>query len=163
MWDHVTRSNVDMCHCCWKLPPQSPHLSAVPCRLTAQAFICTDCMQSDGAEVQCVVCVCVCVSAHTAHSISIWNRDADDYNWLATTWYFVSQWRKCQHFFTPDSSLPYPHFIQCHINRLKAELNPSRHFLTLLRNSKGKTVPLRAGRGPECSRKLRFPDFVTTE
>jgi len=27
---------------------------------------------------------------------------------------------------------------------------------------KGKEVPLQARRGPECSRKLRFPDFVTT-
>ena len=26
----------------------------------------------------------------------------------------------------------------------------------------GKEVPLRAWSGPECSRKLRFPDFVTT-
>ena len=28
--------------------------------------------------------------------------------------------------------------------------------------SKGKSVPLQAWSGPECSRKLRFPDFVTT-
>ena len=28
--------------------------------------------------------------------------------------------------------------------------------------SKGKAVPLQARRGPEGSRKLRFPDFVTT-
>jgi len=27
---------------------------------------------------------------------------------------------------------------------------------------KGKAVPLQAWTGPECSRKLRFPDFVTT-
>jgi len=27
---------------------------------------------------------------------------------------------------------------------------------------KGKAVPLQARRGPEVSRKLRFPDFVTT-
>jgi len=27
---------------------------------------------------------------------------------------------------------------------------------------KGKAVLLQAWRGPECSRKLRFPDFVTT-
>jgi len=27
---------------------------------------------------------------------------------------------------------------------------------------KGKTVPLQARRGPDVSRKLRFPDFVTT-
>jgi len=29
-------------------------------------------------------------------------------------------------------------------------------------NIKGKAVPLQACSGPECSRKLRFPDFVTT-
>ena len=28
--------------------------------------------------------------------------------------------------------------------------------------NKGKAVPLQARRGPEGSRKLRFPDFVTT-
>jgi len=28
---------------------------------------------------------------------------------------------------------------------------------------KGKSVPLQAWSGPECSRKLRFPDFVTTQ
>ena len=27
---------------------------------------------------------------------------------------------------------------------------------------KGKAVPLQAWSGPECSRKLRFPDFMTT-
>jgi hypothetical protein len=27
---------------------------------------------------------------------------------------------------------------------------------------KGKTVPLQAWGGPECSRNLRFPDFLTT-
>jgi len=29
-------------------------------------------------------------------------------------------------------------------------------------NKKGKAVPLQAWRGPEGSRKLRFPDFMTT-
>jgi len=29
-------------------------------------------------------------------------------------------------------------------------------------NSKGKAVPLQAWSGPEGSRKLRFPDFITT-
>jgi len=29
-------------------------------------------------------------------------------------------------------------------------------------NMKGKTVPLQASSGPEVSRKLRFPDFMTT-
>ena len=34
---------------------------------------------------------------------------------------------------------------------------------TLLRKKKGKAVPLQAWTGPEGSRKLRFPDFVTTQ
>jgi hypothetical protein len=29
-------------------------------------------------------------------------------------------------------------------------------------NKKGKAVPLQAWSGPECSRKLRFPDYMTT-
>jgi len=36
------------------------------------------------------------------------------------------------------------------------------HASGLCRNKKGKAVPLQARRGPEGSRKLRFPDFVTT-
>ena len=32
----------------------------------------------------------------------------------------------------------------------------------LVPDRKGKAVPLQARRGPEGSRKLRFPDFVTT-
>jgi len=35
------------------------------------------------------------------------------------------------------------------------------HFKSTL-CSKGKAVPLQAWRGPEGSRKLRFPDFMTT-
>jgi len=31
-----------------------------------------------------------------------------------------------------------------------------------IKTRKGKEVPLQAWRGPEGSRKLRFPDFVTT-
>jgi len=34
--------------------------------------------------------------------------------------------------------------------------------LTVSGKGKGKAVPLQARRGPECSRKLRFPDLVTT-
>ena len=34
--------------------------------------------------------------------------------------------------------------------------------LTIRGKSKGKSVPLQASRGPEGSRKLRFPDFMTT-
>ena len=32
----------------------------------------------------------------------------------------------------------------------------------LLRKGKGKSVPLQAWNGPECSRKFRFPDNMTT-
>jgi len=32
----------------------------------------------------------------------------------------------------------------------------------VLGKGKGKAVPLQARRGPECSKKLRLPDFVTT-
>jgi len=34
--------------------------------------------------------------------------------------------------------------------------------LTRIENGKGKAVPLQASSGPEGSRKLRFPDFMTT-
>jgi hypothetical protein len=39
------------------------------------------------------------------------------------------------------------------------EFNPNR---TIKKRSKGKAVPLQAWSGPEVSRKLRFPDFMTT-
>jgi len=47
-------------------------------------------------------------------------------------------------------------------NPLNAELNPICHFLALLSKSKSKAVPLQAWTGPEVSRKLRLPHFVTT-
>ena len=37
----------------------------------------------------------------------------------------------------------------------------STNFLCLLVEGKGKAVPLQAWCGPEGSRKLRFPDFMT--
>jgi len=46
------------------------------------------------------------------------------------------------------------------IHRNTYLLNPTK--LTL-RNGKGKAVPLQAWAGPEGSRKLRFPDFMTTQ
>jgi hypothetical protein len=36
------------------------------------------------------------------------------------------------------------------------------NFDTINSNSNGKAVPLEAWSGPEVSRKLRFPDFMTT-
>ena len=35
-------------------------------------------------------------------------------------------------------------------------------FLVFLRKGKGKAVPLHAWSGPDGSRELRFPDFMTT-
>ena len=47
--------------------------------------------------------------------------------------------------------------------RLVAQcLNQSWHWVPLHIIVKGKSVPLQAWTGPEVSRKLRFPDFVTT-
>ena len=41
--------------------------------------------------------------------------------------------------------------------------NPNiRKFLAVLFGIKGKAAPLQAWSGPECSRKLRFPDYMTT-
>jgi len=37
-----------------------------------------------------------------------------------------------------------------------------RAFLKIYIYKSGKEVPLQAWSGPECSRKLRFPDFMTT-
>ena len=41
---------------------------------------------------------------------------------------------------------------------IKTYVNFYRH----ISKGKGKTVPLQASSGPEGSRKLRFPDFMTT-
>ena len=49
-----------------------------------------------------------------------------------------------------------------HPDPSNAELNPICHLLALLGKGKGKAVPLQAWTGPEGSRKLRLPDFVTT-
>ena len=45
--------------------------------------------------------------------------------------------------------------------RLEANVLTGRFFLSI-RKGKGKAVPLRAWSGPEGSRKLRFPDYMTT-
>jgi hypothetical protein len=54
--------------------------------------------------------------------------------------------------------------VYCDTN-LKRLLNfiYTRVFIYIYRYGKGKAVPLQAWSGPECSRKLRFPDFMTTE
>jgi len=36
------------------------------------------------------------------------------------------------------------------------------YFIIIVIIIKGKSVPLQAWSGPECCRKLRFPDFITT-
>ena len=48
----------------------------------------------------------------------------------------------------------------CHIKHIA--FIQRRHMFLLEYNNRGKSVPLRAWSGPEGSRKLRFPDFVTT-
>ena len=64
--------------------------------------------------------------------------------------------------------------LYVHVVLIKAEISTPQKTLekTLLQNvlmpsayvsnSKGKAFPLQASTGPEGSRKLRFPDFVTT-
>jgi hypothetical protein len=52
-----------------------------------------------------------------------------------------------------------PHFDE-RKNRLGHTALPPRHTHT--RKGKGKAVPLEAWSGPEGSRKLKFPDFMTT-
>jgi len=39
----------------------------------------------------------------------------------------------------------------------------ANHSIHLVQRVKGKSVPFQAWNGPEGSRKLRFPDYVTTE
>ena len=45
---------------------------------------------------------------------------------------------------------------------LSSELGTSLKAVTYRVKGKGKAVPLQAWSGPECSRKLRFPDFMKT-
>jgi len=53
--------------------------------------------------------------------------------------------------------------VNLSLTGLKQELVTSKQAcIILLFEYKGKAVPLQARRGPEGSRKLRFPDFVTT-
>jgi len=60
---------------------------------------------------------------------------------------------------------------KCQVVQLQLEVNTEEEWEKLLLKdgligknckSKGKAVPLRAWSGPEGSRKLRFPDFMTT-
>jgi len=46
--------------------------------------------------------------------------------------------------------------------RKKHNVKDAVSLVILYGKGKGKAVPLQAWKGPECSRKLRFPDFVTT-
>jgi len=45
---------------------------------------------------------------------------------------------------------------------MKFKYEPPGHTSKIMSYSKGKAVPLQAWSAPEGSRKLRFPDFVTT-
>jgi len=40
--------------------------------------------------------------------------------------------------------------------------HPTKYLHILIVKKKGKAVPLQVRTGPECSRKIRFPDFVTS-
>ena len=53
--------------------------------------------------------------------------------------------------------------VDIRASRLTVPLWTFQHFVTLYCLIKGKTLPLQAWSGPEGSRKLRFPDFMTTE
>ena len=48
------------------------------------------------------------------------------------------------------------------IDRIEDDLQLSRKILNKTCKQQGKAVPLQTWSGPEGSRKLRFPDFVTT-
>jgi len=51
-------------------------------------------------------------------------------------------------------------FEKCVSSMWKAKANTFAYYVRL--HYKGKAVPLQAWSGPEGSRKLRFPDFMTT-
>ena len=61
--------------------------------------------------------------------------------------------QKCCKAVQPEMTM-WPMRIECRIS--KATNTHSQYVI------KGKTVPLQAQKGPDGSRKLRFPDFVTT-
>jgi hypothetical protein len=52
--------------------------------------------------------------------------------------------------------------LQRSAGTLKTTCSVKRFIINIHKKGKGKTVPLQAWTGPEGSRKLRFPDFVTT-
>ena len=57
------------------------------------------------------------------------------------------------------------YFPVLHCSTLPPGIKPSAVTtitITITTTIKGKAVPLQAWSGPECSRKLRFPDFMTT-
>ena len=59
-----------------------------------------------------------------------------------------------------NSTAPIKNHTQ--IQKHKQQQTPTRHPTTIITKRKGKPVPLKAWSGPEGSRKLRFPDFMTT-
>jgi len=61
-----------------------------------------------------------------------------------------------------EKSLLSPPIIQASAVRLILRQTVDRSMASELKRVKGKAVPLQARSGPEGSRKLRFPDFVTT-
>jgi hypothetical protein len=51
--------------------------------------------------------------------------------------------------------------VRFHLHISVTDLFTFSHFNTKVKG-KGKASPLQAWSGPECSRKLRFPDYMTT-
>jgi hypothetical protein len=50
----------------------------------------------------------------------------------------------------------------CTYQKWRENGNTMRQYISYLQGKKGKAVPLQAWSGPEGSRKLRFPDYMTT-
>ena len=71
------------------------------------------------------------------------------------TFPFYSCWRMC-------SGEPYESVHCCYIKATMGSSYTVTKYCILLSTIIDKAVPLQAWSGPEGSRKLRFPDFVTT-
>ena len=65
-----------------------------------------------------------------------------------------------QYFFASGNR--WDNFISCHAPHSTPEKDPQYLYHTGLSIGKGKVVVLQAWSGPEGSRKLRFPDLMTT-
>jgi hypothetical protein len=66
-----------------------------------------------------------------------------------------------KYFFAKKEVLPHDHVGGYTITHFRGSCIIYSFHVTSKGKGKGKTVPLQAWSGPEGSRKLRFPDFVT--